>query len=81
MANEFEWHIAMNPEERGQPDNPGVVDEAKGKAIETVRAAHNAVRANAVTVTSTALVVGPVGVAIGWMLGQSSARSARYWPY
>jgi hypothetical protein len=81
MANEFEKHIAMDADKSERPDDPGIVGQTRDRVSETARAAGDAVRENAVPITSTALVVGVVGFAIGWMCGQSSARSARYWHY
>jgi hypothetical protein len=69
----------MNPYGSEQQGDPGVISQTKDRVSEAVRATGDAVRENAVPITSTALVVGVVGFAIGWICGQSSARSARYW--
>jgi len=76
MANEFEKHIGMQPND---PDKSSTLSGAKDKVTETAGQARDAVRENPGTFTSVALMVGAVGFALGWLCGQSSARSERHW--
>ena len=79
MDTEFEKHIAMSPDKIEQPEDPGLIGQTKDRISETAQAARDTVRDNAGTITASALVFGVVGFAIGWICGQSSARSERYW--
>jgi hypothetical protein len=77
MANEFEKHIAMDPDKVDQPK--GLYSEAKERVGNAAGEAGSVVRENIGTVSTTAILIGAAGFFIGWLCGQSSARSGRYW--
>lgn len=79
MASEFEKHIGMDPKKIEQSEGSSLITRTKDQIGETAQAARDVVRENAGTVTATALLFGVVGFAIGWVCGQSSARSEHYW--
>jgi hypothetical protein len=79
MASEFEKHIAMDPDKIEGSEESGLIARTKDQIGETAQAARDTVRENAGTITTTALLFGVAGFAIGWAYGQSSARSERYW--
>lgn len=79
MASEFEKHIAMDPDKIEESRPASLVSETKDQISETAQAARDTIRENAGTITTAALIFGVAGFAIGWMCGQSSARSDRYW--
>jgi len=79
MASEFEKHIAMDPDKIEQSEESSLIGRTTDQIGETAQAARDAVRENAGTITATALLFGVVGFAIGWMCGQSSARSQSHW--
>jgi len=79
MANEFEKHIGMSPDKIQRSEDPGLIGRGKDQINSAARAASDTVRENPGAITTTALVLGVAGFAIGWICGQSSARSERYW--
>jgi len=74
MANEFEKHIAMESDEAEKSKASDMYAQAKGKVSEAARGASEHMGA----ISATAVLFGVVGFALGWMCGQSSARSERY---
>lgn len=78
MPNEFERHIAMEPDESDQSKTSKVISQAKDQIGEVAKDARSMVSDNPGTVTAMAILIGMTGFALGWACGQSSARSERY---
>lgn len=89
MTNEFDKHIAMDPEDDGQTaaeraselysDAKERLSEHSHGARKRAGQAVEAMRENPGTVSTVAVLFGIAGFAVGWALGQSSARNERYW--
>jgi len=79
MASEFERHIGMDPDDTDQPKASRIYSEAKGRIGEASQRAGETIRDSPGTFATMALVIGTVGFALGWICGQASARSERYW--
>jgi hypothetical protein len=79
MPNEFERHIAMEPEDVDQSTVSKIYSQAKDQVAEVTQGTRDTVRDNPGTFSAIALVIGVAGFALGWACGQSSARSPRHW--
>jgi hypothetical protein len=79
MPNEFEWGAEEGRKEAVQSKASEMYSEAKSQVSEAARNASDAVRENPGTASSIAVVFGIAGFALGFMCGQGSARSQRYW--
>lgn len=77
MANEFERRLGTDNGDQlqGSKMDPQM-DEPTSR---TMRDAGTTVRENPGTFTTLALVVGAAGFVVGWLCGQSAARSDHYW--
>ncbi|MFU0503650.1 hypothetical protein [Pseudaminobacter sp. NGMCC 1.201702] len=79
MANEFEKHIGMERDDTNQLKASNMHSRAEDQMNQTTRDARETVRENPGTFTTLALLVGTIGFVVGWVCGQSSARSDHYW--
>jgi len=79
MANEFEKHIAMDPDKIERSEDPSLIDRSRDQISDATQAVRDTTLENTDTITVSALVFAVAGFAIGWVCGQSSARSERYW--
>lgn len=75
MATEFEKHVALEPDEAKQSQASEMYSQARDRAGEAARGAGE----NLGAISTTAVLFGIVGFALGWVCGQSSARSERNW--
>ena len=78
MPNEFQRHIAMEPDESDQSKTSKVISKGKDQIGEVAKDARAMMSANPGTVTAMAILIGMAGFALGWACGQSSARRDRY---
>jgi hypothetical protein len=79
MTNEFEKHIAMDPEEPAPPDEATLYSQSERRLGSAAQHAEDLVLQHPATLSATAILIGTVGFAFGWICGQSSSRSERYW--
>jgi hypothetical protein len=79
MANEFEKHIAMEPEDSAPSDEATLYSQSERRPGGSAQNASDPVLEHPLTLSATAILIGAAGFALGWVCGQSSARSERYW--